>query len=145
MERDHLLVVEGAVVVEGGEGEEEGLEPHMGMDIRLRSMMMEGGMGIVAMQGAGVEEEVVTSVAVEEEDTTVPSLICSKMLEVTTKKLLLGVMTKKLLLKAVDVAVAGDMGIVEGVVVLDLTGPIMQLLEMLNPSLLWTQSLVSAI
>lgn len=58
-------------------------------------------MGIVAMQGAGVEEEVVTSVAVEEEDTTVPSLICSKMLEVTTKKLLLEVMTKKLLLKAV--------------------------------------------
>ncbi|XP_028052271.1 uncharacterized protein LOC114256791 [Camellia sinensis] len=84
-EKDHLLVVEGAVVVEGGEG----LERRMGMDMQLLSMRMEVGIGIVVMRGAGVEEEVVTSVAVEEEGTMVLRLITSKMQDITTRKVLL--------------------------------------------------------
>ncbi|KAG5542914.1 hypothetical protein RHGRI_015863 [Rhododendron griersonianum] len=43
------------------------------------------------------------------------------------------------------VAMGGDMEIMEGVVVLDLTGPVMQLSEMLSPVLLWTQCRVSAL
>ncbi|GMP44623.1 hypothetical protein CsSME_00013476 [Camellia sinensis var. sinensis] len=106
-QKDHLLVVEGAVVVEGGEG----LERRMGMDLQLLSMRMEVGIGIVVMRGAGVEEEVVTSVAVEEEGTMVLRLITSKMQDITTRKVLL---------QAVVVAMGGDT--VEGVMVFDLMG-----------------------
>ena len=120
-EKDHLLVVEEVVVV----GVVEGLDPIMGMGMLLLSMRMEVGIGIVAMPEAGVEEEVFTSVVVEEEGTMALVLIISLMQKVTTRKLLL--------LKAVVADVGGD--IVEGVVVLDPMGRSMQLLGVLNWSL----------
>ena len=55
--------------------------------MQLLSMRREVGIGIVAMAGAGVEEEVGTSVVVEEEGTMALMLIHNLMEEVTTRKL----------------------------------------------------------
>lgn len=93
------MVEEEVVVVE----EEEGLEVIQGMALCLRSMMMEGMIGIGATAGAGVEAGVGTSVGVEEEGMVVLWTL-SKMLVATSKKHLFRA-------EAVDVAgdlVAGD-------------------------------------